>query len=157
TAVAVVADGHDVRSNLIASQHDLHARYGGVVPELASRAHIERLDLMGGEGMMQADASPGQLGAISGNGRPGLVGARRIGVAAAKTLAWAWGKPLVDVNHIHAHAVSAAIEKGGVRGEPRWPAVALVVSGGHTSLFLVRKPVDIVLLGRTIDDAAGEA
>src|SRR5262245_44047845 len=154
TAVAVVADGRDVRSNLIASQYDLHAKYGGVVPALASRAHIERLDPLIREALSSAGVTPEQIDAIAVTARPGLIGALLIGVTAAKTLAWAWGKPLVDVNHVHAHAVSAAIGAGGAN---IWPAVALVVSGGHTSLFLVREPVSIERLGSTIDDAAGEA
>lgn len=162
TSAAVVADGREVRANLIASQIDLHARYGGVVPEIASRAHIERLDPLICEALRLAGAAPADLDAIAVTARPGLIGALLIGVTAAKTLAWAWGKPLIDVNHIHAHATSAALGiaagSGAAAGDASpWPAVALVVSGGHTSLFLVRDPCDIVTLGRTRDDAAGEA
>lgn len=153
TAAAVVDDGRSVRSNLIATQFDLHARYGGVVPEIASRAHIERLDAMIAEALSQASAGPETVDAIAVTRAPGLIGSLLIGVTAAKTLAWRWDKPLIGVNHVHAHAVSAAIE---LERDP-WPAVALVVSGGHSSLYHVRDYDDIALLGATIDDAAGEA
>ncbi|MBI4579307.1 MAG: tRNA (adenosine(37)-N6)-threonylcarbamoyltransferase complex transferase subunit TsaD, partial [Planctomycetes bacterium] len=155
TAVAVVTGGHQVRSNVVATQFDVHAKYGGVVPELASRAHIENLDACTAEALAQAGAGRDDIDAIAVSSRPGLVGCLLIGVTAAKTLALAWNKPLIGVNHIHAHACSAAIELPP--DSPPWPAVALVVSGGHTSLFLVRSPLDIELLGCTIDDAAGEA
>lgn len=153
TAAAVVIDGRDVRSNVVASQIDLHAKYGGVVPEIASRAHIERLDSIIEEAMTKAGVTRDDIDAVAVTNRPGLVGALIIGVTAAKMLAWAWGKPLVGVDHIRAHAYSAAI---GLDAPP-WPAIALVVSGGHTSLFLVRSPLEIERLGVTIDDAAGEA
>ena len=153
TATAVVADGRDVRSNVVASQVDLHAKYGGVVPEIASRAHIERLDAIIEEALTKAGVSRDDIDAVAVTNRPGLVGALIIGVTAAKMLAWAWQKPLVAVDHIRAHAYSAAIGMDA----PPWPAVALVVSGGHTSLFLVRSPCEISRLGATIDDAAGEA
>ncbi|MFQ6048091.1 MAG: tRNA (adenosine(37)-N6)-threonylcarbamoyltransferase complex transferase subunit TsaD [Phycisphaerae bacterium] len=153
SAAAVVIDGRDVRSNVVASQFDLHAKYGGVVPEIASRAHIERLDAVIAEALARARLRGGQVDLIAVTNRPGLVGSLLIGVTAAKTLAWAWRKPLVGVNHIHAHAVSAAIDLA----EVGFPAVALVVSGGHTSLFCVRDFDAIELLGATTDDAAGEA
>lgn len=153
TAVAVVDDGRLVRCNLVATQFDLHAKYGGVVPELASRAHIERLDSLVQEALSQARIAPGDIDAIAVTRTPGLIGSLLIGATAAKTLAWCWGKPLVGVNHIHAHATSAAID---LAADP-WPAVALVASGGHTSLYHVRGFDDLELLGGTIDDAAGEA
>jgi N6-L-threonylcarbamoyladenine synthase len=153
TAVAIVDDGRQVRCNLVATQFDLHAKYGGVVPELASRAHIENLDGLVAEALQQARCTPGDLDAVAVTFAPGLIGSLLIGVTAAKTLAWCWGKPLVPVNHIHAHATSAAISLES----PPWPAVALVASGGHTSLMHVRDYDDIEPLGCTIDDAAGEA
>ena len=153
TSVAVVDDGRRVRCNLTATQFDLHAKYGGVVPEIASRAHLEKLDPLIEEALAQAACTPDAVDAIAVTQMPGLIGSLLIGVTAAKTLAWAWDKPLVGVNHIHAHATSAAIELA----EDPWPAVALVVSGGHTSLYHVRDYEDIALLGATIDDAAGEA
>lgn len=153
TSVAVVDDGRRVRCNLTATQFDLHAKYGGVVPEIASRAHLEQLDLLIEEALTQATITPEQIDAIAVTQMPGLIGSLLIGVSAAKTLAWAWDRPLVGVNHIHAHATSAAIDLT----EDPWPAVALVVSGGHTSLYHVRDYDAIELLGATIDDAAGEA
>lgn len=156
TAAAVVTGGHVVRSNVVATQFDVHAKYGGIVPELASRAHIENLDGVVQEALAAAGVGPQDLDAIAVTNRPGLMGCLLIGVMSAKTLALTWGKPLLGVNHIHAHASSAAIDVPADAPQP-WPAVALVVSGGHTSLFLVRDPLNIELLGRTIDDAAGEA
>jgi N6-L-threonylcarbamoyladenine synthase len=153
TAAAVVIDGIDVRSNIVASQVDLHQKYGGVVPEIAARAHIERLDAVVDEALTQARVTPADLDAIAVTNRPGLVGSLLIGVTAAKTLSWAWGKPLVAVDHVLAHAASPAI--GLV--DPPWPAVGLIVSGGHTSLYLVTDFTAIELLGSTLDDAAGEA
>lgn len=153
TSAAVVVDGIHVRSNIVASQVDLHAKYGGVVPEIASRAHIERLDSVIEEAMSVAGVTKDNIDAIAVTNRPGLVGALLIGVTAAKTLSWAWGKPLVAVDHIRAHAYSPAIGLD----EPPWPAVGLIVSGGHTSLFMIHSPISIELLGATTDDAAGEA
>ena len=153
TSAAVVLDGTDVRSNVVASQIDLHRKYGGVVPEIASRAHMERLDSVIEEALAEAACTPQDLAGIAVANGPGLVGALLIGVTAAKTLSWAWGKPLVAVNHIRAHAYSPAIGLA----EPPWPAVGLIVSGGHTSLFRIESPTAIELLGATTDDAAGEA
>ena len=176
TAAAVVVDGSDVRSNIIASQVDLHRKYGGVVPEIASRAHIERLDSVIEEALEAAGCTQEDVDAIAVTNKPGLVGALLIGVTAAKTLSWAWGKPLVAVNHIEAHAYSPAIEldveasrrlqpartsaavgQGGSQATGPWPAVGLIVSGGHTSLFRIDGPTTFKLLGATTDDAAGEA
>ncbi len=153
TAAAVVVDGTEARSSVVASQIDLHRKYGGVVPEIASRAHIEKLDSVVQEAMGQAGCGRHDIDAIAVTSRPGLVGSLLIGVTGAKTLCWAWGKPLVAVNHVCAHANSAAI---GME-QPPWPAVALVVSGGHTSLYRVDGPLEIESLGATTDDAAGEA
>ncbi|MEE9295154.1 MAG: tRNA (adenosine(37)-N6)-threonylcarbamoyltransferase complex transferase subunit TsaD [Phycisphaerae bacterium] len=153
TAAAVVVDGREVRSNIVASQVDLHAKYGGVVPEIASRAHIERLDGVVAEALESAGVTGDDIDAIAVTARPGLIGSLLIGVTAAKTLSWYWGKPLVAVDHVLAHACSPAI---GV-DEPIWPAVGLVVSGGHTSLYRVDGFDSIEPLGRTTDDAAGEA
>ncbi|HOW71172.1 MAG TPA: tRNA (adenosine(37)-N6)-threonylcarbamoyltransferase complex transferase subunit TsaD [Phycisphaerae bacterium] len=155
TSVAVLTGAHRVRSNVVATQFDVHAKYGGVVPELASRAHIENLDGAIQEAMAGAGVGRDEIDAVAVTARPGLMGCLLIGLTAAKTLALAWAKPLIGVNHVHAHACSAAIDLGPAA--PPWPAVALVVSGGHTSLMLVRGPLDIETLGTTIDDAAGEA
>ncbi len=153
TSAAIVVDGGDVRSNIVASQVDLHRKYGGVVPEIASRAHIEQLDSVIAEALESADCQQADVDVIAVTSQPGLVPALLIGVTAAKTLAWLWSKPLVGVDHIRAHAHSPAI---GISEAP-WPALALIVSGGHTSLFQVNNPTHIVRLGATTDDAAGEA
>jgi N6-L-threonylcarbamoyladenine synthase len=153
TAAAVVTDGRVVRSNVVAAQDDLHAPFDGVVPEVASRAHLERLDDIIQRALADAGLALPDIDAVAVSHRPGLVGCLLIGVTAAKTLAWAYGRPLIAVNHIEAHATSAAM----TTDVPPWPAVALVVSGGHTSLYLVEDFDRVALLGCTTDDAAGEA
>lgn len=158
TSVAIVESPPDsdrlrVHCNLVATQFDLHAKFGGVVPEIASRAHLQKLDLLVREALEATDLLPEDLDVITVTCMPGLIGTLLVGVTAARTLAWSWGKPLLGVNHIHAHATSAAIELDAAP----WPAVALVVSGGHTSLYHVRDWENISLIGATIDDAAGEA
>ena len=153
SAAAVVADGRDVLSDVVSSQVDLHRKYGGVVPEIASRAHLEILDAVIAEALAKADMPLSRIDAVAVSNRAGLVGCLIIGVTAAKTLAWAMSKPLVAVNHVHAHATSPAI----TLVDSAWPAVALVVSGGHTSLYHVACPTRIELMGATTDDACGEA
>jgi N6-L-threonylcarbamoyladenine synthase len=153
TAAGVLAGGKDVLSNVVASQNDLHAKFRGVVPEIASRAHIERINLIVREALERAQVKPEDITAIASTNRPGLIGCLLIGLTAAKTLAWAWGKPFAAVDHVQAHALSPGIGLD----EPPLPAVALVVSGGHTSLMLLRDCATSERLGKTRDDAAGEA
>ncbi len=153
TSAAVVVDGRQVRSNVVSSQVDLHRRYGGIVPEIASRAHVEAIRPIVEEALGRAGLGFSDLDAVAVTAGPGLIGSLLIGVTAAKTIALALDLPLVGVDHIEAHATSAALATDG----PPWPAVALVVSGGHTSLYLVRDFLDLELLGQTVDDAAGEA
>jgi N6-L-threonylcarbamoyladenine synthase len=153
TAASVVCDGRQVLSNAVASQHDLHAKFGGVVPEIASRAHIERIMPIVDTALEQAGASLTDLTAIAVGNRPGLIGSLLVGVSAAKSLAWSLGLPLIGVDHVRAHLYAA-----GLDGEPvNYPALGLVVSGGHTSLYRVDSPLAVRLLGKTIDDAIGEA
>lgn len=154
TAAAVVERGTIVRSNVIASQHDLHAEYGGVVPEIASRAHVERLLPVVREALKEASIGLGMIDAVAVGNRPGLIGSLLVGVAGAKALAWALGKPLVAVDHVRAHLYSGVLAGGS---PPAFPALGLVVSGGHTSLYLVRSWTALERLGSTIDDAVGEA
>jgi N6-L-threonylcarbamoyladenine synthase len=154
TAAAVVCDGHLVRSSVVASQIDLHAKYHGVVPEIASRAHIENILPVIQEAITTAQMSLDQIDAVAVTHRPGLIGSLLIGVTAAKTLAWSLGKPLIGVDHVHAHLYSVVLEKNLI---PPMPAVGLVISGGHTALYHVRSYTDIDLIGSTIDDAVGEA
>ncbi len=153
TAAAVVIDGQDLRSNVVLSQVDLHRKYKGVVPEIASRAHLETVQAVMAEALTQARVTLNDIDAVAVANRPGLVVCLIIGVTAAKTLAWSIGKPLITVNHVHAHVTSAAIS---LEHEP-WPGVALIVSGGHTSLYYVTDPTRIALMGATTDDACGEA
>jgi N6-L-threonylcarbamoyladenine synthase len=153
TACAVVDAGRHVVANVVASQIDIHQRYGGVVPELASRAHIEAVNTVIAGALARAGLAPAEIAAVAVTHEPGLIGSLLVGLMAAKTLAWVWGKPLVGVNHIAAHAYAASLD-----AEPLdYPAIALVASGGHTALYRCAGPTEIALIGKTIDDAAGEA
>jgi N6-L-threonylcarbamoyladenine synthase len=153
TSCAVVADGRRVLSNVVASQIDLHARFGGVVPEIASRAHIEAVNTVFGEALAEASVAPADIAAVAVTCQPGLIGSLLVGLMAAKTVAWVWDVPLIGVNHVYAHAYAAALN-----AEPiEYPAAALICSGGHTALYRCQSPMDMELLGTTIDDAAGEA
>ena len=158
TAAAVVEDGRHVLSSVVSSQVDLHARYGGVVPELAGRAHVELLTPVVAEALLEAgvenraDGRPA-LDAVAATIGPGLIGALLVGVSAAKAMALAWGLPFVGVNHLEGHLAAAFLEEP----ELEFPLVVLLVSGGHTMLVLMEGPGSYRLLGQTVDDAAGEA
>ena len=152
TSVAVLERGTLLRSHLIAAQ-DVHRLYGGVVPELASRAHLELLPPLVEKALAEAGVAPGELTGIAVTNAPGLVGSLVVGVAFAKAWAGALGLPLIGVNHIEAHLHSASLE----HGDSPWPAVALVVSGGHSELVEVNGLGAYRWLGATLDDAAGEA
>jgi N6-L-threonylcarbamoyladenine synthase len=156
TAAAVVEDGRAVRSNVIASQHDLHRRYGGVVPEIASRAHIERIAPVLAEAMTAAGVGYPDLDAVAVGNRPGLIGSLLVGVSAAKAVAWLLGKPLLGVDHVRAHLYAATMGEKDTEKD-LYPALGLAVSGGHTSLYDASGPLQTTLLGKTIDDAVGEA
>jgi len=153
TAAAVVADGRRVLSSVVASQVDLHHPFGGVVPELAARRHIETINPVVDEALARAGVAPADLDAVAATQGPGLVGALLVGFCFAKAYAFGLGKPFFGVNHLeaHVHALFLCPEP------PPPPFVALLVSGGHTSLFLVSETMAFRLLGRTRDDAAGEA
>ncbi|MBN2180703.1 MAG: tRNA (adenosine(37)-N6)-threonylcarbamoyltransferase complex transferase subunit TsaD [Sedimentisphaerales bacterium] len=153
TAAAVVADGKIIKSSIVASQTKLHEKYGGVVPEIASRAHIEKIYQVIAEAMEQAGVGRDDISAVAVANQPGLTIALVVGVTAAKTLSFAWEKPLIAINHLHAHLQSAMLSEENLE----LPAVALIVSGGHTSLFDCQSSLELTLLGSTIDDAAGEA
>jgi N6-L-threonylcarbamoyladenine synthase len=152
TAAAVVQDGTRVLSSVVASQEHLHARYGGVVPEIACRAHVEAIVPSVDQALERAGLALGDLDAIAVTARPGLIGALLIGLAAAKALAWLLDRPLVAVNHIEAHLYAPALE-----APLEYPLVGLVASGGHTALLAATSPIDTEVLGTTTDDAAGEA
>ncbi len=153
TSAAVVDGGRRVVSSIVSSQVDLHRRYGGVVPEFASRRHLEAFLPVVDQALAEAGVWPADLDAVAVTVGPGLVGALVVGLAAASGLALAWNKPLVPCNHLAAHAY--AVFLGDSEAEP--PLVALIVSGGHTSLALLSRHVEFRLLGETRDDAAGEA
>ncbi len=153
TAAAVVEDRCHVLSSVVASQDDIHAKYGGVVPELASRRHLECIGPVVTEAMERARASYSDLDAIAVTAGPGLVGSLLVGVCAGKAMAWQLDLPLIAVNHLEGHVRSPFIEHPGIE----LPAIALVVSGGHTSLYLCPEEGRYRPLARTRDDAAGEA
>lgn len=152
TAAAVIRDGRSILSNVVFSQIALHLPYGGVVPEIASRSHIEKIDLVVEEAMKQADLRYADLDAVAVTQGPGLVGALLVGVSYAKGLAYALGKPLIAVNHIAGHISANYLAYPGLKP----PFLCLVVSGGHSHLFEVRDS-GMTLVGCTQDDAAGEA
>jgi N6-L-threonylcarbamoyladenine synthase len=167
TAAAVVADGREILSSVIASQIDIHQKYGGVVPELASREHLRQIVPVVREALAQAGMNLADLDAIGVTQGPGLVGALLVGITYGKTLAQALGKPLVPVNHLEGHVRAVFLEAHKTARAPKLPAVCLIVSGGHTVLYEV-KPEDPKAqdpgarlryrkLGQTRDDAAGEA
>ena len=153
TAAAVVADGRRVRSSVVSSQVDLHARYGGVVPEIASRAHVEIVNDVIEQALVEAGVTLRDVDAVAAVHGPGLAGALLVGVSAAKAIALAIDRPYVGVNHHEAHMYAALLEDPGL--EP--PFVTLVVSGGHTLLIAMDDHGKYRVLGRTVDDAAGEA
>src|SRR5438445_1322396 len=153
TAAAVFTDEPKILSNVVASQTDLHARFGGVVPEVAARAHLQRLLPVIDEALRQAGVRLDQIGCIAVHNTPGLVGALLVGVSCAKMLALTLNVPLINVNHIEAHIYACRL----AAGKDIFPCVGFVISGGHTHLFLCRTPLQFELLGATIDDAAGEA
>ncbi len=153
TAAAVFTDELALLSNVIASQTDLHARFGGVVPEVAARAHLQRLLPVIDEALKQANVRLDQIGCVAVHHTPGLVGALLVGVTCAKTLALALGVPLIGVNHIEAHVFACRL----AAGRDIFPCVGMVISGGHTALFHCKTALDFELLGATLDDAAGEA
>ncbi len=152
TAAAVVKDGRQILSNVIASQVDLHAVYGGVVPELASRRHLEVINPLVEEALTKAGVQQDDLEGVVVTRGPGLVGALLVGVSFAKAYAYALGVPLVGVHHIEGHIQAIQLER-----EVEYPFLALAVSGGHTHLYRVDGIGHYQLLGRTVDDAAGEA
>jgi N6-L-threonylcarbamoyladenine synthase len=152
TAVAVL-DGDRIASNLIASQVDLHARFGGVVPEVASRAHVQALSPLIDEALERAGCGFGDLDGVAVTVGPGLVGALLVGMAAAKAVSLAAGAPLIGVNHLEGHVYANFLE----HGPPEPPYVCLIVSGGHTMLVHMPEEHRYRVLGQTLDDAAGEA
>ncbi len=153
TSASVVEDGIKVHSNIVASQQELHSRFGGVVPEVACRAHTDTIITVIDKAVTEANIKLSDIDAISVANTPGLIGALLIGLTTAKTLSWLLGIPLITINHLHAHIYASKIEHEDID----YPAISLVVSGGHTSLFLTQSETRHTQVGGTIDDAAGEA
>lgn len=153
TAAAVVTDGREIRSNIVASQIELHAKYGGIVPELASRKHVEAINYIVDQAMDEAGVRFDELTAIAVTNRPGLIGALLVGVAAAKSLAYCHNLPLLGINHVEGHIYAIFMEHPSLS----FPHICLTVSGGHTLLVEVQEGWRYEILGTTQDDAAGEA
>jgi N6-L-threonylcarbamoyladenine synthase len=153
TAAAVVVGARNVLSSVVSSQVDLHARYGGVVPEIASRAHVDLLTPVIAQAIVEAGVDEGSIDAVAATVGPGLVGSLLVGVSAAKALALVWDVPFVGVNHLEAHLYASILEEP----ELELPVVVLLVSGGHTLLVAMEGHGRYRVLGSTIDDAAGEA
>jgi N6-L-threonylcarbamoyladenine synthase len=153
TAVGVVVDGRRLLANVVASQAAIHARYGGVVPEVASRHHIEAMLPVVQAALAEADCRPSDLDAVAVTAGPGLAGSLLVGLNTAKALAYAWSKPLIGVNHLEGHLYANWLSES----TPPLPAVVLIVSGGHSEIILAREHGRYELIGRTRDDAAGEA
>ncbi|MSR68823.1 MAG: tRNA (adenosine(37)-N6)-threonylcarbamoyltransferase complex transferase subunit TsaD [Phycisphaerales bacterium] len=151
--VRVAGESLQVLACNTASQDELHAEYRGVVPEIASRAHLDRIIPVVRSACAEARVSLQQLAGVAVGHRPGLIGSLLVGVSAAKSLAWGLNVPFVGVDHVLAHLIAGLLDHPPLV----WPAIGLVASGGHTSLFRMQSPLDIALIGATIDDAAGEA
>src|SRR5687767_11542030 len=153
TAAAIVTDRLEVLASVVASQDALHERFGGVVPEIASRAHVERILPVIDEALRKAGLTPRELGAIAVANTPGLAGSLLVGLTAAKALCVAWDLPLLAVNHLQAHIYACRLASG----RNVFPCIGLIVSGGHSNIYRCEGPTDFTPLGGTIDDAAGEA
>jgi N6-L-threonylcarbamoyladenine synthase len=154
TATAVVRDGRIALSNVSTNQDSFHEKFGGIVPEIASRQHVALLSAAVEDALGRAGTTLGELDGIAVTAGPGLIGSLVVGVASAKALAFASGKPLYAVNHLHGHLFAAFLERDA---EPEYPFLALLVSGGHSQLVEVNGPLEMRVIGRTRDDAAGEA
>lgn len=152
TAASIVEDGCRIISNVVSSQNEIHTKYGGIVPELASRRHIEMIWPVVNEAMKKADTDFKDISAIAVSHGPGLIGSLLVGVCFAKSMAYVQNIPLVSINHLEGHMISIFLEK-----KPEFPFIGLVVSGGHTSIYLAEGFGKYTEIGRTRDDAAGEA
>lgn len=154
TACAIVKDGKEILSNIVSSQINVHTKFGGVVPEVASRIHVENISTVITEALHQADLTMDDIDAIAFTQGPGLIGSLHVGVQAAKTLAWQYHKPLVPVNHMTGHIYA---NRFALDHDLKFPLLALVISGGHTQLVWMENEWDFKVIGTTQDDAIGEA
>ena len=157
TAVGIVEDGHTLMANVIASQVEIHARYGGVVPEVASRQHVLQIVPTLEAALAEANLDLSDIDAVAVTYAPGLIGALMVGLNAAKALAFAKEKPLLGVHHLEGHVYATWLEEDDPSSDPGFPLLCLIASGAHTDLVLMRGHGDYQVLGRTRDDAAGEA
>lgn len=163
TAAAIIEDGHILKSNIVASSMDLHREFGGVVPEIAARSHIEEINPVIKNALTQANMTWEDIDAIAVTMGPGLGGSLLVGVLTARTLARVKNKPLIGVNHVIAHMFASFIDETNLENykinhaQPHFPLLALIVSGGHTQLMLFNSPDKYKIIGRTTDDAVGEA
>jgi N6-L-threonylcarbamoyladenine synthase len=153
SCAAVVKNGSVILSNVVSSQEEIHRKYGGIVPEIASRKHIEVIDIVIGEALKKSGCSFDEIDAVSVTNRPGLIGSLLVGMGAAKAISFARNIPVIAVNHLEAHIYSNILENPGIPGG----FIGLIVSGGHSSLYYVDKDWNIKEIGHTLDDAAGEA
>ena len=156
TALALVKDGRHVIASLIASQASVHAKWGGVIPEIAAREHLVALNKMYDQLLLEAGLSADKIDAIGVSQGPGLVGCLLVGAAFAKGLAQSMGKSLIPVNHVHAHVCGALLGIDEAL-DKIFPTLSLVVSGGHTNLYYMKSPTHFELLAHTMDDACGES
>jgi N6-L-threonylcarbamoyladenine synthase len=155
TAAAIVKDGKEILSNVIASQTSLHQRFGGVYPELASRQHVDIILPIIDEAIAKANLTAADIDLIAVSSEPGLIGALLVGINTAKTLAWSWGIPFIGVNHVEAHLYAPMLEKD--ISADLFPAIGVVLSGGHSSILKMHTLGEYALISQTVDDAIGEA
>lgn len=153
TCASVVRNGNEILSNIVSSQNEIHEKYGGVVPEIASRKHLEMIDIVIKEALSKAGIESSQVSAVSVTNRPGLLGSLLVGVGAAKTFCYFKNIPLIAVNHLKAHIYANMLADPGIKGK----AISLIVSGGHSSLYELDEKFNIKEIGHTVDDAVGEA
>ncbi len=153
SCAAVVKNGSVILSNIVSSQEEIHRKYGGIVPEIASRKHIEVIDIIIGEALKKAGCGFDDIDAVSVTNRPGLIGSLLVGMGAAKAISYSRNIPIIAVNHLEAHIYSNILDNPGISGG----FIGLIVSGGHSSLYYVDKEWNVKQIGHTLDDAAGEA
>jgi len=157
TCAAVVKNGEEILSNAVSSQNEIHQKYGGVVPEIASRKHIEMIDIITSEALLKANTSPEEINLVAVTNRPGLLGSLLVGVGAAKAFSYYNEIPLIAINHLKAHIFANILAGNQINPEMPDKYISLIVSGGHSSLYIVDENLNIKEIGHTVDDAAGEA
>jgi N6-L-threonylcarbamoyladenine synthase len=157
TCAAVVRNGKEILSNIVSSQNEIHEKYGGIVPEIASRKHIEMIDIIIKEALLVADIQPHEINAVAVTNRPGLLGSLLVGVGASKAFCYYYKIPLIAINHLKAHIFANALAYDSIDFNSQQEYISLIVSGGHSSLYLLKKDLILEEIGHTVDDAVGEA